>query len=288
MVDQIDLSISIVNTSNWKYLKPCLESIYQNIKDISFEILVVDNVSDDGSDEYTQKLFPDVMLSSNNERYGFAKNNNINIEKANGRHILLLNDDTLVLPNSLEKAVNFLDKNPDVAIVGCKMISPNGDYQDASARRFKSLFSEFLIETGINRRIHIFDVSTNQSKKYFEIDLPSEAGMIISRNVFNKIGFLDEQFFMYGEGADWCLRVKKEGYKIIYLSDCPIIHFGGTTNNRTSLKMFLQLYKSKYLLFNKYNKIEAFLYKHLIIELFWIKLILQKFFLIESTELSSF
>ncbi len=268
----MDLSISIVNTSNWVYLKPCLESIYKNIHGIQFEILVVDNVSEDGSQEKIQISFPDVILSINQRRYGFAKNNNINLRKASGRYVMLLNDDTLILPGSIENAINFLDTNLAIGAVGCKMMNPSGGYQFASARRFRSLFTELLIETGLNRKAQYIDPSFN-SNNYIpvEIELPSEAGTILRREILDKVGYLDEQFFMYGEGADWFLRIKKAGFKTVYLPNSPIIHFGGETNKRTKINMYIQFYKSIYLLFQKENKVKGLLYRLLIITLFIIK-----------------
>ena len=271
-VPVIDLSISIVNTSNWIYLKPCLESIYKNIKGITFEILVVDNVSDDGSQEKIRDFFPEVILSINQQRYGFAKNNNINLRKASGRYVMLLNDDTLLLPGSIENGINFLDTNLDVGAIGCKMVNPDGTYQVASARKFRTLYTEILIESGLNRNVLYIDPtlkSPNQNS--IEIDYPSEAGMILRREVIDKVGYLDEQFFMYGEGADWFKRIKKAGFKIVYIPTCPIIHFGGETNKRMKIGMYIQYYKSKYLLFQKDNKFTGLLYRLLIIVFFLMK-----------------
>lgn len=278
----VDLSISIVNTSNWTFLKPCIESIYKNVKGISFEILVVDNASTDGSTEKIRELFPEVVLSVNATKFGFAKNNNINLKKASGRYLMLLNDDTLMLPGTLEKAVNFLDSHGDIGVVGCEMVYPNGEYQRASARKFRSLYSEFLIETGLNRSVNYISIDRQDAAGFAEIDLCSEAGLIVRQEVVQQIGYLDEQFFMFGEGADWCKRIKRAKWKIVFLAGSQIIHYGDQTNKRVKVKMYLQLYKSTYLFLRKYSKIEGIVYRFFILEIFFLKKLLTRLLLIVS------
>ena len=273
----IDLSISIVNTSNWKYLEPCLRAIINNVHDIHYEILVVDNVSDDGSQEKIKEFFPEVILTINSQRYGFAKNNNINLRKGSGRYLMLLNDDTLVQPGSIDCAIKFLDENPGVGMVGCKMISPDGSFQLSSARRFRTLWSTLLSETGIrNRFIHhpLLDqdfIKVKTDDQVVEVDLPQESGMVVRRDVLDDVGLLDEQFFMFGEGADWCRRIKQAGWKIVFLAGCPITHYGGVTNKRSSIRMFIQHYKSIYLYFNKESKVNGEFYRLIIILLYTVK-----------------
>lgn len=265
----VDISISIVNTSNWKYLEPCIKSIIANIHNIRYEILVVDNVSDDGSPDKIKNAFPEVILSINAQRYGFAKNNNINLRKSSGRYVMLLNDDTLVLPESLDNAIKYLDEHREVGGIGCKMTDPNGKFQYTSARKLPTLFSKLISECALGRIMQRKLMFDGNSAK--EIDLPQEAGMILRKEVVDKVGLLDEQFFMYGEGADWCQRIKRAGWKIVYLPSCPIIHFNGVTNRKSSLKMFIQSYKSTYLYFRKGSIITSQLYRILIILIYLIK-----------------
>ena len=272
-----DLSISIVNTSNWKFLKPCINSIYKSTKSISYEILVVDNASTDGSLEKIKKFFPEIILSINNKKYGFAKNNNINIKKSTGRYIMLLNDDTIVLDQSLEKAIAYLDNNPKVGMLGCKMINPDGTIQYTSGRQFDTLLSTFFLETGLINRFSIFKyfstsiIEKNGYNSICEIDLPQESGMIIKNEIIKEVGLLDEDFFMFGEGPDWCRRIKKTGLDIIYFPESPIIHFGGETNKKMSINMYLQHYKSLYIYFKKVNLLSGLLYRFMIFSIYLCK-----------------
>ncbi len=274
----IDLSISIVNTSNWKYLDPCLRSIIENTHVIRYEILVVDNASTDGSTEKIRELYPNVILSAHQKRYGFAKNNNVNLEKSQGRYLMLLNDDTLVQSGSLDRAVKYLDENPDVGMIGCKMLSPDGTVQVASARRLPTLLSIMWKELGLSFRFpRVFSsylVDEYDHSSIRKVDLPSEAGWIVRKSIADEIGLLDERFFMYGEGADWARRIKKKGYKAMFFPDSPITHFGNVTNQKAgNLRSYEQYYKSTYLYFSKESLLSGVIYRILITSIFSFKIL---------------
>jgi GT2 family glycosyltransferase len=270
----IDLSISIINTSNWKYLEPCIQAIVRNTFGITYEILVVDNASEDGSVDLIRETFPEVILTINPQRFGFAKNNNINLRKSSGRYLMLLNDDTLVQSSSLDIAIKYMDDHPDIGMIGCKMINPDGTFQPTSARRFQTLLSTLFSESGLRWRFKkLFPPDESTIR---EIDLPQESGIIMRRAVLDKVGLLDEGFFMFGEGADFCRRVKRAGWKIVFLPDCRIIHFGDTTNKRASLKMFIQSYKSTYLYFRKESMVTARFYRLLILIVYTIKYLMMR------------
>jgi GT2 family glycosyltransferase len=281
----IDLSISIVNTNNWHYLDPCLRSIIDNTHMIKYEILVVDNASTDGSTEKIQEYYPEVILSINQKRFGFAKNNNINLKKSRGRYLMLLNDDTLVQPDSLAKAVKYMDENLEIGMIGCKMVSPDGTVQQASARRLPTLTSMLWKELGLSYRFYksrVFSPYLIDDQDYSsikKIEFPSEAGLIIRKSIVNEIGLLDEQFFMYGEGADWARRMKKSGYKAVFFPECPITHFGNVTNQRSgNLKLYEQYYKSTYLYFRKESFLCGLIYQLLVTSIFSLKILI--FFMI--------
>lgn len=274
----IDLSISLVNTNNWHYLEPCIRSIIENTHTISYEILVVDNASSDGSAERIRREFPAVILSVNERRHGFAKNNNKNLRKSRGRYVMLLNDDVLVQPHALDAALLYLDANPDVAGVACQMVSPDGSVQTASGRRLPTLLTILWKELGLSYRFNkspVFAWQTigdwdHNSRRF--IDLPSEAGWIMRRQVTDQVGLLDEDFFMYGEGADWARRIKKAGHRIIFLPECRIVHFGNVTNQRSgNIKSYIQYYKSTYLYFLKRNWAQGLAYRLIMIAIFLVK-----------------
>lgn len=287
----IDLSISIVNTNNWGYLDGCLRSILENTHMIQYEILVVDNASTDGSAQKIRETYPDVILSINQERFGFAKNNNINLKKSRGRYLMLLNDDTLVWPGALDRAVKYLDENLGVGAIGCKMVSPDGSIQLASARRVPTLTSVLWKELGLGYRFprifgpYLIDEQDHSSIR--KIELPSEAGWIVRKSIVDEIGLLDEQFFMYGEGADWARRMNKMGYQVVFFPDCPITHFGNVTNRRSgSIKSHEQYYKSMYLYFRKESLLSSLIYQGLVTSVFLGKTII--FFLLYILSLGTY
>jgi len=276
----IDLSISIVNTNNWHYLEPCLRSITENTHSIKYEILVVDNASSDDSVEKIRGRFPEVLLSVNEKKYGFAKNNNINLRKSRGRYVMLLNDDTLVQPYALDYAVQYLDEHPAISGAGCQMISPDGSIQIASGRRIPTLLTILWKELGLSFRFnkhpffawHTIGEWDHNSRRH--IDLPSEAGWVMRKSVIDKVGLLDDAFFMYGEGADWASRIKEGGHKITFLPECKITHFGNVTNQRTgNIKSYIQYYKSTYLYFMKRSWVQGLAYRLIMVLVFSIKII---------------
>jgi GT2 family glycosyltransferase len=232
----IDLSNSIV-IPTLAFLKPCLDSINDTFKRISFEVLVVDNAPQTNSAIKSKNTFHGGPFVQYNP-FGFAKNNK-QLKKASGRYLMLLNA-IRYDPGTLEKAVQFLDQHPEIGAVGCEMVYPDGTFQVASARKNRTLLSEILIETGLNRRWNYILPTPARGQEFVNIEMCSEAGLIVRREVVEQIGLLDEQFFMYGEGADWCRRIRQADWKIVFLPGTRIVHYGDQTNKRVKLKMYLQ------------------------------------------------
>lgn len=228
----MDLSIIIVNWQTRDYLKNCLKSIFDNLREIDYEIFVVDNNSKDGSVEMVKNQFPQVNLIVNSKNEGFAQANNLALEKAHGRFILLLNPDTLVIDNSFKKALDFLEKNPQVGILGGKILNP-----DFSLQPSVRAFPDFLSQTLILLKLHHLFPNFFVFKKYFcqnfnykekqEVDQVMGAFFFVRREVLEQIGFFDENFHIWFEEVDFCFRAKKAGWKVVYFPETQIVHFGG-------------------------------------------------------------
>lgn len=228
----MDLSIIIVNWKVKDLLEKCLRSIFEQTKNISFEIFVVDNNSGDGSVEMIQAKFPQVNLTASAENLGFAKGNNLAIKKARGRYVLLLNPDTEILDNALEKMVRFMDAHPECGIAGCKLLNPDLSLQP-SVRAFPSFASQIFILLKIH---HLFPHSKAMYKylvqdfdyeKTQEVDQVMGAFMMIRREAIEKIGLLDEKFWIWFEEVDFCKRAEAAGFKILYTPEAKIIHLYG-------------------------------------------------------------
>jgi GT2 family glycosyltransferase len=252
------LSIIIVNWNGWHFLKTCLKSVFDQTQKIEFEVIVVDNASNDGSKEKLEQEFPQVKLISNLENLGFAAANNRGIVQALGEYVLLLNPDTEVLDGAITKTVRFMEAHPQTDIVGCKLLLPNRTLQ-RSVRLFPSVWNVFCESTFLYL---LFPKSKTFGKYYLsyfnyetpaQVDWLSGAYMMIRRRVINSIGLLDEQFYMYTEEVDYCYRAMKSGFKVWYCPHAEVIHFWGGANaiNRRTM---LWTFASQMMYFQKHFK----------------------------------
>jgi len=243
----MDLSIIIVNWKVKDLLEKCLSSIFEQTKNISFEVFVVDNNSGDGSAEMVREKFPQVDLTAGAENLGFAKGNNLAIKKSRGRYILLLNPDTEILDNALEKMVRFMDTHPECGVGGCKLLNLDLSLQP-SVRAFPDLVSQVFILLKIHhlfphsKAMHKYLVQDFDYEKTQEVDQVMGAFMMIRREVIEKIGMLDENFWIWFEEVDFCKRAKEAGFKILYTPEAKIIHLYGQ-----SFKQALSVSKQKVL-----------------------------------------
>ncbi len=254
----MDLSIIIVNYNVKEFLQNLLDSIYRASRDISAEIIIIDNASDDGSVEMVKEKYPAVILIENSENTGFAKANNMGLKIARGKYLLLLNPDTLVSEDTFTKMFAFFDSYPDAGLATCKMIGSDGNLQPACRRSFPDLWTSFTKVTGLSTlfpksklfaRYNLTYLDENQT---YEVDAISGAFMMMKREVYEKIGGLDEEFFMYGEDLDWCFRVQKAGYKVYYYHDTQIIHYKGESTRRSSLNETRVFYEAMHIFVKKY------------------------------------
>ncbi len=252
------LSIIIVNFNAEMFLVECLDSIYAQTKQISFDIWVVDNNSIDASVSMIRRNYPLVNLIENKENPGFARANNDAIRKCTGDYVLLLNPDTLILENAIEKMVKFLDKNPRTGIAGCKVLNADGTLQLACRRSIPTPSVAFFRLTGLSRLFPNSKMMAEYNLTYLDTDKPHEvdavsgAFLMIRRKVIDNIGTLDERFFMYGEELDWCLRTKNAGWKVMYYPDAEIIHYKGECSKSNSRKAAFEFYRSMYLFHKKH------------------------------------
>lgn len=236
---RIDLSIIIVNWNARKYLRHCLKSIYRRTKKISLEIWVVDNNSWDGTQEMVKKEFKKVTLIANSKNLGFAKANNQAIKKARGRYILILNPDILVSQGVLEKTLNFLKKHPRVGMAGVRLTDEEGNPQFSAGRRLPSIWGEICVSMlrspfPKSKIFGSYHMSFWDHQDRCQVEAILGAFMMIPKRLLKKVKGFDESFFIYGEDVDLCLRVRKAGYKIFYLGDIKMIHFGAKSTSYSS------------------------------------------------------
>lgn len=251
----MDLSIVIVNWNGLAVLRNCLGSIFASPQGIRFEVIVVDNASHDDSTATIEREFPQVVILRNQQNLGFAAANNQAFALARGRCVLLLNNDTLVLPGALAESVRYLDGHPQVGALGCRVEYPDGSFQ-SSYYRVHDLWD--LLTT----RLLPFDLvpknRLNRSRywgKIFsqpqEVEVVAGCFFLVRRQVIDEVGLLDEDFFMYGEEEEWCFRIRQNGWKIIYHPGVRIIHLHGFSARKARKAMNLITRKSPLLVLEK-------------------------------------
>jgi len=256
--ETIDLSIIIVNWNTRKFLDECIESIYKTTKGINFEILVVDNDSSDDSVLMVKDKYPSVKLITNETNEGFAKANNKGIKKSRGDFILLLNPDTLLMGNPLENLFNFMKKNMDVGVCGCKVLNKDGSIEPACRRGIPTPKAALYRFMGLNKifaknpKFAKYNLTHLNPHKVSEVEAISGAFFMLRREIVYKTGLLDENFFLYGEEIDWCYRIKNEGYKIVYNPNGEVIHYKGASSSQNKIRSFYEFYRSMFVFHEKH------------------------------------
>lgn len=233
----IDVTIIIVSYNGFKMLDDCIKSVYEHTKDISFEIIVVDNNSAEGDVEDVTNKFPEVILIKNDENKGFAAANNQGIEIAKGKYSLLLNNDTLLLENSIKKTFDFAENLNFDAVIGIKLLNEDKTLQ-LSTYAFTTLLNTFSNNFFINRifktnpKLNKFHLHNGNISETTETDVVIGAYFFSKTETFLQLNGLDDRFFFYNEEADFCYRLKQQGGKVFYYPETSIIHFGGAIANK--------------------------------------------------------
>ena len=257
----MDVSIIVVNLNSRQLLEDCLTSVYQHTHDVEFETIVVDNASTDGSVEMVKRLFPQVRLIENmiNNRYAIA--NNQGLGAAQGRYIFYLNGDTVLLGNTVKELVEFLDMHPQVGGVGCRLIYPDGAYQDACFR-FPSALNVFYLLC-----LARFYWKTSLAANYPQIrhatepqpvDFVMGACLMARRDVLQQVHGMDEDYYFYGEDSDLCYRIWRAGWPVYHLPQSTnIIHYGGVSStinlfDNDQRRKHLGGWKSRFLFIKKH------------------------------------
>lgn len=246
----MELSIVIVNYNVKHFLEQCLISVEKAIKKIDAEIFVVDNNSVDGSVKLIKEKFPNVSLIENKENTGFSKANNQAINISKGKYVLLLNPDTVVEEDTFLKCIYFMNQNENAGALGVKMIDGKGNFLPESKRGLPTPAVAFYKIFGLSRlfpkskkmgKYHLGFLSKEENNK---IDVLSGAFMFLRKKVLDKIGLLDEEFFMYGEDIDLSYRVTLAGYDNYYFSETSIIHYKGESTKKGSINYVFVFYNA--------------------------------------------
>lgn len=248
----MQVSIIIVNYNVKYFLEQCLLSVARATQKIKTEIFVVDNASSDGSVEMVQQKFPSVKIIANETNVGFSKANNQAIVQAKGEFILLLNPDTVIAEDTLTKCYDFMDSfvNRRGGALGVRMIDGKGIFLPESKRGLPTPEVAFYKTFGLaklfpkSERFGKYHLGFIDEHQKYEIDVLSGAFMFIRKAVLDRVGLLDENFFMYGEDIDLSYRIQKEGYKNFYFPETTIIHYKGESTKKGSLNYVKVFYNA--------------------------------------------
>ncbi len=233
------------------------------MKGIEGEIIVVDNASVDRTTTFVKEHFPQVHLIANTDNVGFAKANNQGIEISQAAFVLLLNPDTILSENTIKECLSFMDQHPGTGAVGVKMIDGGGRFLPESKRGFPTLRASFMKMTGL---YHLAPRSSFTNSYYQghigenetgEIDVLCGAFMFIRKSTLVQSGYLDEDFFMYGEDIDLSYRIRETGQSIVYLPTTSIIHYKGESTRKSSLNYILTFYQAMLIFTNKHPEFKG-------------------------------
>ena len=229
----MDLSVVLLSYNTRDLTAQALRTVVDASAGLEVEIFVVDNDSHDGSADMVAEKFPQVKLLRNAENLGFAAGNNVALRQVSGRHVLLLNTDTIVRRDTLRTMVEFLDAHLDVGALGCKILNPDGTLQYDCKRGFPTPMAAIYKLTGLSRlfpkspRFARYDMTYVDEDETAEVDALSGSCTMVRKETMDQVGLLDEDYFMYGEDLDWYFRMHKAGWKTYYLPTTEIIHFRG-------------------------------------------------------------
>lgn len=252
-----DLSIVIVNWNTIGILRDCLKSVFDNLGSRETEVIVVDNASTDGSPAMVESEFPAVSLIKNKDNRGFAAANNQGFEIAKGRHILLLNSDTIVHGDVLDKSVQYMDDHPDIGAFSCRVLNPDGTMQPNTSQ-FPSLLNLVILLTGLWRlkSIPFFDRYRMLNWDRLDarnVEVVAGCYMMVNAKALAEIGPLDENFFFFGEETDWCVRFREAGWRVHCAPVGEITHLGGGSAKKLNHKRDVMLTEATIRLHRKHR-----------------------------------
>lgn len=227
-----ELSVIIVNWNSKDFLRRCLASLDAHVRDVSLEVIVVDSGSFDGCGEVLAREFPSVKFIQSEKNIGFARANNLGARSANGQFLWFLNPDTELTKNSIRIILDKLTALPQAGAVGCKLLNSDGSLQASCVQAFPTVFNQLINSEYLRRHFPQWRIWGNtilhaNPPRTEKIEVLSGACIMVKREVFEAVGGFTEQYFMYGEDADFCFKIAHAGYGVYYTPGTSVIHHGG-------------------------------------------------------------
>lgn len=259
---QAIVSIVIVSWNARDYLLQCLESLTPVACRFPMEIVVVDNASSDGSAELVENNFPKVRLIRNPTNLGFAKANNLGIAASAGPYVCLINSDVKVLPDCISRLVDYCEQNPDVGMVGPRIIGGDGKLQ-RSCRGFPTLWNMLCRALALDSIFPKIKLFTGYSLSYWPqndtrpVNILTGCFWLVRRETLGQVGLLDESFFMYAEDMDWCRRFWKHSRPVVFIPFAEAIHYGGGSSANAPAWFYIERQRAELQYWKKHHSIPA-------------------------------
>lgn len=253
-----DLSIVVVTWNAKEFTRDCLESLeQQDIAQLSSEIIVVDNASSDGTTELISERFPNVRLVKNFTNNGFAQATNIGIRLSEGQYILLVNSDVTVPAGCLCKIFAFMEQNPEVGLMGPKMLGSDGAPR-RSCMRFPTLWATFCRMLALDaftssRTFGGLLMKDFNHDRVIDVDVLNGWFWVVRREALATVGLLDEQFFIYGEDLDWCYRFHVNKWRVAFFPGAEATHHGGASSAKSPIRFYIEMQKANLQYWKKHH-----------------------------------
>lgn len=241
------LSIVIICWNDLKVLPDCLKSIYDHTRQTEFEVIISDNGSTDGSLEFVRSNYPQARIIENNANLGYARGNNAGIAHCMGDYVLILNPDTIIHGDGLDRWIRYADQHPEAGAFGCRVLNKDGSYQDP-ARPFPTNWHYFLVAIGARHNTY----RGFKGEVEREIDWQSGCCVLLRGELLKQLDGFDARFFYHFEEVDLCYRVWQAGKKILHTPEVTITHLGGQSTGRFPIRFELETYRNRYRYFHKH------------------------------------
>jgi GT2 family glycosyltransferase len=253
-----EFSVVIPSWNAREMLRQCLESLRLEADPARTELIVVDNASTDGSWEMVQEAFPEVLLIRNRTNLGFAKACNIGVRRSRGRYVCLVNSDVMTGRDCLARLARHLDGNPRLGMVGPRILGVDGTPQ-RSYMGFPTIWNTLCAALALPSLMPRSSLAGGWMLAYRsfsrmeKVDVLNGAFLVVRREALEKVGLLDEGFFMYGEDVDWCRRFWQAGWDVAFCPDAEVVHHGGASSARAPVRFYVEMHRSRLRYFRKHH-----------------------------------
>ena len=252
------VSVVIVSWNARDYLRECLLSVRKTAGAVVKEIIVIDNASSDGSPEMVAAEFRDVMLIRATENLGFARANNLALERASGSWLALVNSDVVVHPDCFQQLVKYLESHDEVGLVGPKLYGTDGEIQ-RSCRRLPTIWNTTCRVFGLDNVLSRWALFSGREMRHWKHDEQAEVEVISGcfwlarREAIKQVGVLDERFFFYSEDMDWCRRFREAGWKVVFVPKATATHFGGGSSANAPFRYSVEMLRANLAYWRKHR-----------------------------------